>query len=302
MWADIALKYPAAADELSKEIIFIDWNYGWQTNHFGDVGNLQQKGFTFWGSPALRSGPDNWYTTDWEKHFNNQRDFIPYARKAGYKGLVMTSWSTSGLYGFTRDRGNKILDMEQIRNVYPLAGFRILVAAYAESLQQEEALNPEKFVVKYANKRFGFNKSDGVKLWNALSVSQELIIEGKPKVSETINKMEQDAAIVSKLLYSLKPIKNKKEFEHFKLMIDVRQFYLAFSRLESTYNSPGFSIDKTAQLIPELKELVAKSKKLDKRFIELNTGFLYKAELENQNKIRNLALNNLYKRVIKLKN
>lgn len=79
MWADILLKHPEAASELPKQTIFIDWNYGWKTNYFGDISSLQKQGFTFWGSPAIRSHPDNWYVTCWEKHLDNQRDFIPYA-------------------------------------------------------------------------------------------------------------------------------------------------------------------------------------------------------------------------------
>ena len=72
MWADIILKHPEAAAELPQETIFVDWNYGWKINHFGDVPGLQEKGFTFWGSPVIRSHPDNWYITNWPTHFKNQ--------------------------------------------------------------------------------------------------------------------------------------------------------------------------------------------------------------------------------------
>ena len=41
MWADIVLKYPEAADELPEETIFVDWNYGWSTNYFGNINELQ---------------------------------------------------------------------------------------------------------------------------------------------------------------------------------------------------------------------------------------------------------------------
>ena len=64
MWADIILKHPEAARELPEETIFVDWNYGWKINHFGDIPQLQDQGFTFWGAPAIRSHPDNWYVTD----------------------------------------------------------------------------------------------------------------------------------------------------------------------------------------------------------------------------------------------
>ena len=297
MWADILLKHPEAASELPKETIFIDWNYGWKTNYFGDISSLQKQGFTFWGSPAIRSHPDNWYVTCWEKHFDNQRDFIPYARSAGYKGVVMTSWSTSGLYGFTWDVGNEVIDMEQIRNTYPMSGFRILIASYAQALKQQEPISPESFVVGYAGERFGLDGSDGEKLWLALTVSPELIVDGKPAVSQSIEKMRASNDVARKILNELNPSKNKKEFEHFRLMADLRDYYLAIEELESTYNSENFIRSKSKQLMPELERLTTESKQLDRRFTELNKGFLYDSEIRDQNRIRNERLNVLYERI-----
>ena len=297
MWADILLKHPEAAVKLPKETIFIDWNYGWKTNYFGDIGGLQQKGFTFWGSPAVRSHPDNWYVTCWEKHFNNQRDFLPYSRNAGYEGMVMTSWSTSGLYGFTWDVNYEVVDMEQIRNTYPLSGFRILVASYAQALKQLEPIDPKGFVIGYANERFGLSVNDGEKLWQALSVSPELIVEGKPAASSSIAEMRTDNNVARKLLNELKPSGNKKEFEHFRLMSDLREHYLAFKEIESVYNSEKFTKSNSRQLIHELEKLKLESKKLDRRFSDLNKGFLYSSEIRDQNRIRNEKLDVLYKRI-----
>ena len=297
MWADILLKPPEAAVKLPKETIFIDWNYGWKTNYFGDIGGLQQKGFTFWGSPAVRSHPDNWYVTCWEKHFNNQRDFLPYSRNAGYEGMVMTSWSTSGLYGFTWDVNYEVVDMEQIRNTYPLSGFRILVASYAQALKQLEPIDPKGFVIGYANERFGLSVNDGEKLWQALSVSPELIVEGKPAASSSIAEMRTDNNVARKLLNELKPSGNKKEFEHFRLMSDLREHYLAFKEIESVYNSEKFTKSNSRQLIHELEKLKLESKKLDRRFSDLNKGFLYSSEIRDQNRIRNEKLDVLYKRI-----
>lgn len=301
MWADILLKHPEAALGLPKETIFIDWNYGWKTNHFGDISNLQKKGFIFWGSPAIRSHPDNWYVTCWEKHFNNQHDFIPYARTADYQGMVMTSWSTSGLYGFSWDVGYKVVDMEQIRNTYPLSGFRILLASYAKSLKQLEALSPVDFVVKYAQNRFGLTSNDGEKLWKALQVSPELIVNGKPTVSHSIAEMRQNNNVGRNILHELKPVKNKKEFEHFILMSDLREFYLAFKEVESEYNSDDFTRSESKQLIPELERLRTESKNLNQRFSDLNKAFLYDSEINDQNRIRNKQLNVLYQHLLNLR-
>jgi hypothetical protein len=292
------LKHPEAASELPKQTIFIDWNYGWQTNYFGDISGLQTQGFIFWGSPAIRSHPDNWYVTDWQKHFNNQRDFIPYARKAGYEGVVMTSWSTSGLYGFTWDVGNEVIDMEQIRNTYPMSGFRILIASYAQALKQQAPISPEMFVVSYAKERFGLSESDGKKLWKALTFPPELLVYGKPTVSKFIAEMRESNNIACNILNELKPSANTKEFEHFRLMADLRNLYLTFEEVNAQYNSENFARSKAKELIPELEKLMKESKILDQRFTGLNKGFLYDSEIRDQNRIRNEQLNVVYQRII----
>jgi hexosaminidase len=98
LWADIALKYPEAINLLPKGTVLVDWNYGWDMNNFGEHQKLVESGYEIWGAPALRSHPDNYFLTQWEKHFNNIHNFVPKSRELGYKGIVMTSWSTSGAY------------------------------------------------------------------------------------------------------------------------------------------------------------------------------------------------------------
>ena len=66
LWADIALKHPEALGDLPEGTIFIDWNYGWKLNHFGDVEKLGSSGFEVWGAPSLRSSPDNYFLTCFE--------------------------------------------------------------------------------------------------------------------------------------------------------------------------------------------------------------------------------------------
>jgi len=243
MWADILLKYPEAASEMPEETIFIDWNYGWKTNYFGNIAALQEQGLEFWGSPSIRSHPDNSYVTCWEKHFNNQRDFIPYSREAGYTGIVMTSWSTSGLYGFTWDVNYEVTDMEQVRNTWPLSGFRILLASYAEALNSLDPLDPHAFVVRYARERFGLTVPEGEQVWEILTISPELIVNGKPATSPSIAAMRETVEDAVAKMKSLKPMSNRDEFEHFRLMLDIRLHYLKFKEAEERFNSPGFSID-----------------------------------------------------------
>jgi hypothetical protein len=281
VWADIILKYPEAIAEMPKKVVYVDWNYGWQINHFGDVAKLYAAGATIWGAPSIRSSPDNLYLTSWATHFDNQRDFIPYARQTCYEGIVMTSWSTSGLYSFLYNNGWEIQDMEQIRNVYPLNGFRILLAAYAQSVNQTEPLNPHDFVVEYAQNRFGLTAQTGEILWEILSAKQE-VIHAKTAVNPVLRQTLQ----LRNKLYDLKPTKNKTEFEHLKLMFDIRINYLKFKELESFYQSGCFHRSEAKGLLQKIDQLLAEEKKLDKRFVSLQSGFLHPKEIEHQNTIR----------------
>ncbi|MFD2525312.1 family 20 glycosylhydrolase [Flavihumibacter stibioxidans] len=301
MWADILLKYPEAASELPKETIFIDWNYGWKTNHFGDISNVQAKGFTFWGSPSIRSHPDNWYVTEWEKHFNNQRDFIPYSRKAGYQGMVMTSWSTSGLYGFTWDSGYELVDMLQVRNNYPLSAFRILVASFAEALKTLDPINPEAFVKRYAEERFGLKENDRQRFWQAITTDPKQVVITRPDAVSEISGLRIKNDTARKILKELMPLRNQKEFEHYRLMFDLRGFYLDFKEIEAVYNSADFNRSKAKTLVPRLEKLRSASKTLDRRFYDLNKGFLHEEEIREQNLIRNQKLEVLFQRISRIR-
>lgn len=286
LWADIILKYPEAIVDMPDNVIYVDWNYGWKINYFGEMNKLYDAGATMWGAPSIRSSPDNMYLTTWLTHFNNQRDFIPYSRKTGYEGIIMTSWSTSGLYSFLYDRGWEIQDMEQVRNVYPLNGFRILLAAYAKSVNQIEPINPEVFVIDYAVERFGFNKNEGGILWQVLSEKQEIVHSGKNARGQSAEAMLQQASATRDKLYTLKPKKNKTEFEHIKLMFDIRVNYLRFKTLEAIYQSDDYNRSKAKKLLPEINEILNYEKKLDKRFTALQKGFITDREIIHQNEIR----------------
>ncbi|MEH6679790.1 MAG: family 20 glycosylhydrolase [Sediminicola sp.] len=301
MWADIILKYPEAASELPQETIFVDWNYGWKIDHFGDIKGLQDMGFAFWGAPSIRSHPDNWYLTDWPTHFKNQQQFIPYARNAGYKGMIMTSWSTSGLYGFTWDVGYSVMDMQQIRNNYPMSGFRILMASFAHALRSKEPLDPKAFVLRYSMERFSLDNEGTQAIWDFLSFPPELIENTKPVKSASISEMKQNYGQIRDKLAQVRASDNQRELAHFKLMADLRMHYLDFKEVEAAYNAPDFTVSQAPELIKKLEGIMQDAKKLDRRFLELNQGFLYDSELQEQNHIRILPVKVLYERLTKIK-
>ncbi len=299
IWADIALAYPDAIKSLPKETIFVDWNYGWELDRFGNHQKLMESGFEIWGAPALRSYPDNYNLTLWEKHFQNIRDFVPAARALGYKGIVMTSWSTSGNYSPVYESEADIAELYAIRHVYPLAGFNILIEAFGEGFKSHQTLNIEEFIQKYCKEHFGFSQEQSDVFWKALKTSPYDIQQGKviAPSSMTVQQLTDSNRQAVKALRTLIPLKNQLEFEHFKLMADIRDFYLRYQSIEKLINDSGFTDVERPAVIGRLKELVAVSKNLDRRFNQLNKNFLTPAGIDEENQIRNIKVNNLNERL-----
>jgi hexosaminidase len=292
LWADMLLKHPEAAGEMPKETIFVNWNYGWQPNYFGDISKIERNGFELWGAAALRAHPDNHSLTTWSKHLNNIGKFIPYARNEQYGGIFLTSWSTSGIYGYEWDQGGEVVEMHPMRRVYPLAGFRILLAAYVEALKQPEPIEMEEFVRQYAAKRFGLSARDGNKLWQALTVEATPIQPGVDV--EAIHAKAQKAR---RLLATLDPRRHVSEFEHLRLMVDLREFHTRFKKLESEIQSPRFSAAQISQKSRALERLMKKSQALDDRFMTANRGFLYEEALLEETEARSKKMRKLYDRL-----
>jgi len=303
LWADIALKYPEAIKSLPKGTVFVDWNYGWDLNHFGDHQKLMESGFEIWGAPALRSSPDNYNLTQWEKHFKNISDFIPVARKLGYKGVIMTSWSTSGVYSQVFESSSDVSEIYAIRHVYPLSGFNILIDAYNQSLKSMQPLYIEDFIEKYCKDHFGFNKEQSVAFWNALKTSPYEIRQGEVNApfAMTIQQLLDSNHLALKTLYALRPVKNQQEYEHFKLMADIRDYYLRYQVIEKQVNGTTFNDIQKPVVLDKLKGLLVSSKSLDDRFTQLNKGFLKPSEIEEENRIRNIKVNSLYDRLSRKK-
>ncbi|MGN6604736.1 MAG: beta-N-acetylhexosaminidase [Ginsengibacter sp.] len=301
LWADIALKYPDAIKELPPQTVFVDWNYGWDMNNFGEHERLVQSGYEVWGAPALRSHPDNYFLTEWEKHFKNIRDFVPECRKLGYKGMIMTSWSTSGQYSPVFETSDDIIDLYAIRHVYPITGFNMLLKAYTQSLRTDKPLDIPNFIHAYSKQQFGFTEEQSEAFWKALTmtpyeVKQGEVISPKPM---TVQQLADSQATAVKTLYDLKPAKNREEFEHYRLMADIRMQYLSYQKIEKQVNMPSFTKSQLPGVVQQLEQLLTDSKKIDQRFIDLNKNTLYMSELQQENNLRDSKINLLYKRLTK---
>jgi hexosaminidase len=286
VWADIALKYPEALKGLPKQTVFVDWNYGWDLNRFGDHQQLMQSGFEIWGSPAIRSGPDNYFLTDWEKHFKNIQSFIPQARELGYKGMVMTSWSTSGIYSPVFESADNITDLYAVRRVYPITGFDMLIAAYLKGVASNEPLNINRFISDYTAKKYGFNKAASGVFWNALKRTPYEVAQGVVTgAGITLPALLDSAVAAARELRQLHPAKNVSSYAHFLLMSDIRVFYLTCLLVENRMNQPGYDGKESSGLLQQLNSLHPED--INNRFERYNRDVLYPAAIVEENELRN---------------
>lgn len=288
IWADIILKHPENLGELPEELIFMDWNYGWDVNRFGKISNLLDAGVNLWGATALRSGPDDIYLTQWEKHFNNLRDFVPFARKSGYQGMVQTSWSTSGAYSYNYGMRNEILEMFPTRSVYPESGFNILIEATAWAFKHDEPLDPEGFVKDYAARKFGFTEEDAEVLWSYFTMPQEIVSArtGKDAKGVPVGEVIARAEKMKKEMDALRPSANRNEIRHLRLMLDIRLNYLKFKQCESEYESAGYDASCRPGLAKSMKVICREGRRIDRRFARLNRKFLKPGEIRYIQELR----------------
>lgn len=295
LWADMLQRHPEAAHEMPPETIFVDWNYGWPVDRFGDPKNFERTDFRFWGAAALRSSPDNHWLTCWQRHFENLRNYIPHTKKMRFEGILLTSWSTSGGYGYQWDSERDAMEIYPTRRVYPLAGFRILLVAFARAVQSAGAFDPEAFVAEYAVERFGLTKAAGRRLWKALILGEDLAKSG-----ENPARARQLASRARSAFYQFQPSRNIREFEHLRLMADLREHHLRTAEIDHHANSELFKASQAPGLSARLEPLLADAKKLGRRFAALNRGEIYPTEMKQENDYRFGRLKRLHTRLGRL--
>ena len=303
LWADMILAHPDAIADMPKNVIYIDWNYGWKFDRFGENPRtlIKEYGLKFWGASSIRSSPDDYHVTSWSKHMKNQAVYVSYARESGFEGMVLTSWSTSGEYGYEWF-WPEVVEIFPLRQVYPHAypndAFRMNTLGFIEAVQQEKTFKPKDFAHQYAQQRFGLTAGESERLWNILtdeSLNNKVSIGSSPLsgikglpdnkrvVSATLAKVRELQAALTKIV----PKKNPKEFAHYHLQIDFREYYLSFRQIQYLVQSTGFSEKNNLEAIKQLEQLLARSVELNKRFKKLFTGKLYDTEIERLNQYRN---------------
>lgn len=290
IWSDMILKHPEAVGQLPKDLIILDWNYGWDWDHFGPFSNIEGKDLSLWGATALRSGPDNINIVMWKKHFDNLATYIPEARRRGLKGMIETSWSTSGQYSFVYDEPGHINQMQPWREVYPLSGFRILQIAYCKAVNSMEPLDWRAFVKNYGEERFGIK--DGETFLSYFD-RVPLNVNRRTKVSDVEAELKSFKEL-KESFGKLKPSANKNEFEHFRLMLDIRINYLEYKIIDLKRESPDYTAPKAAELKSAIEPVYKESLKLRKRFINLNKSYLKDPSISCSNWLYFGSIEDLY--------
>ncbi len=297
IWGDMLLQHPEAADLLPKDLIVMDWNYGRPFNRFGDIGALRAKGFEMWGASALRCGPDNIFLTNWPKHFHNLENYLPYCRKMGFTGIVQTSWSTSGAYGYIYDNGHEVIDIQPIRQVYPMSGFDVLQQAFCEAVRMQGPMDAGAFIERYTAAHFGLG-ADGVAVFKDLFLQDQREVTGRNFNEETIRRELARAMDLRRRLGALEPTKGTADFAHFPLMLDIRINYLQSMALRCEFESPSFRAGQKAALAARLAPVLQEAQRLRRRFCQVNSFYLkhpeqclndwtYVKQIENLSKILN---------------
>jgi hexosaminidase len=107
----------------------------------------------------------------------------------------------------------------------------------------------------------------------------------------------QQARKAKRIFASLAPRQHIGEFEHLRLMADLREFHVRFKKLEREIQSAEFTTEQIPQKARTLERLMEESEMLDHRFIRANRGFLYEKALAEEIEARSKKLHRLYDRL-----
>lgn len=297
LWADIVMKHPESMDELPPECVLVDWNYGWDVDHFGDHKNLTKSGHQLWGALALRSHPDNFFRSAWDTHFRNLEEFIPFMRETGYEGVVMTSWSTSGQYAIMQEPKRHVVEIIPRRRVYPMRGSELLLDAYGEAIEGTP-FDAHDFVIKYGNTKYGLSGAKAETLWQWLMLASD-VPTGNASSSKKLEEAAAQTREARDSLLSLEVETGRDDFEHYSLMSDIRLFFIDVQRLRLEAESLASFPSSSSSLAEKIDRLEATREVLNQRFAELHASTLYPGAIALENATRNKEFDLLRARVIK---
>jgi hypothetical protein len=196
---------------------------------------------------------------------------------------------------------DEVVDLYAVRHVYPLSGFRLLIAAYTRALR-DSSFEPAAFITGYCRERYGLGAGAAMAFRHALFNAPYKVIDEKVvSASGMPLQVLLDSARQSvKVLSTLQPVEHVEEFAHYLLMADIRAYYLTYLVIEARVND-AVSIADFEQLAVEVRTLMATEPGLDEAFGRLNGGTLYPAAIREENAVRVYRTHLLYERLTRAK-
>lgn len=290
IWADMVLQHPECIDHLPQNTILVDWNYGWDLNRFGPLQDiLKNKKITFWGAAAIRSAPDNYFLTNWERHLKNIHDYSEFAHE-NFGGLFLTSWATSGVYDYAREPSNHVIEIIPLRRTFPDASMEFLKSIFAKVASGKN--HDENIIYTELQQYFGISKVQATSLWKNLSENQKSI-KGK-NIEEKLKQAEKYLEIAENQHKTLKDIKaqtNQIAYQQVVLHQQMRVHYLKQRRIGFLIEMSGLDNDVSTEIF----KLHQESQLVDQNYQSLFKDHYLLDALKDDCEARSKNLNSLVK-------
>jgi hypothetical protein len=176
-----------------------------------------------------------------------------------------------------------------------------LLYAFAKSLNTTEKYDPKNYVKKYVGQRYGLSDLDSKRFLKALYTNSSPVYKPKTEFYTNPKKITPLMANACKTLHAMQPQNNEKEFEHYRLMADIRLNYLKTKQLEEETQNETYSDKVRLRIIKPLKKLLINEKVLANRFSKLMKGYLKPGEIHTENEWRKRKLSLLIEKLSRKK-
>lgn len=164
----------------------------------------------------------------------------------------------------------------------------------SKAANSNEALNPQDFILSYAQQRYGLSDKEAQTFLCYFSLPQELVRKGKDTKGTDIAEVIKSCKDMKTKFDKLSPRQNACEFEHYRLMLDLRINYLCYKEIEFIYNSSAYDITQAEKLTQRLYQIMTEAGKLDKRFMDMNKDYLKPGQTNEINALRTEKMKELY--------
>lgn len=121
------------------------------------------------------------------------------------------------------------------------------------------------------------------------------------KKDMSIKQLLDSVMYVEKVFDELKPQRNKNEFEHYRLMAKTRSLYVHYQYIEYRAGEDTFAASQIPSLLPELKGIIEKTKKVNAQYLKKNKKEFYSSELALDNDLRIAKMQLLYNRLSRMR-